>query len=367
MTRSLIIMANSIDELGGAQRVAHMLAQGLTGRGWDVRAVGIEPAREPHAYPGADYRMTTLMDEPYGTRDQGEQREEASAQAVERLAAILEEDAPAAVIATQVWCMEHLNRLPRGSWRTIGQYHSSFEAASMPGGPLPRLLDAYRDADVVTALTEADAEALRDAGLPQTVAMPNPLAFWPEHLVNAGVAAGSVLVLGRLSPEKAPGLLVDAWTQIADHHPEWSLHFVGSGPDEGEVRARAEDPRWRITIDPPVEDPRPLLQTSPVLALPSLVEGLPLSLMEAMAHGAACIAADCSSGVRQLIDEDVTGLLAVRGDPDDLARGLDRLLGDPALRERLGRAARDHVESFRIEPILDRWEQVLASAGEPPT
>jgi len=359
MSRSVVIMANSIDELGGAQRVAHTLGQGLAGRGWDVHAVGIEPAREPHAYPGADYRMTTLMDEPYGTRDQGEQREEASGHAVERLAAILDDDAPAAVISTQVWCMEHLNRLPRGTWRTIGQYHSSFEAASMPGGPLPRLLDAYRDADVVTALTQADAEALRAEGLPQAIAMPNPLAFWPDEVVDAGAEAGQVLVLGRLSPEKAPLLAVDAWMQIADRHPAWSLHIVGSGPDEVVVRARAEDARWRIHLDPPVEDPRPLLRSSPVLVLPSLVEGLPLSLMEAMAHGAACIAADCSSGVRELVEEDVTGLLAVRGELDDLARGLDRLLGDPALRERLGHAARERLAAYRIDPVLDRWEQLL--------
>jgi glycosyltransferase involved in cell wall biosynthesis len=303
--------------------------------------------------------MTTLMDSPYGSRDQAEQREEASAQAVERLAGILDRADPVAIISTQVWCMEHLNRLHRRPWRTIGQYHSSFEAASMPGGPLPRLLTAYREADIVTALTEADASALREAGLPQAVAVPNPLAFWPEHVVNAGVASGRVLVLGRLSKEKAPGLLIDAWMRIADRHPSWSLHFVGSGPDEADMRARADDPRWRIRIDPPVDDPRPLLQTAPVLALPSLVEGLPLSLMEAMAHGAACIAADCSSGVRELVQEDVTGILAVRGDAEDFARGLDRLLSDPDLRSRVGMAARAHLESFRIDPVLDRWERLL--------
>lgn len=115
----------------------------------------------------------------------------------------------------------------------------------------------------------------------------------------------------------------------------------------------------RVLFHPAVTDVEPVLARTGILALPSLVEGLPLSLAEAMACGVACVASDCSDGVRLLVEDEHTGLLARRGDAAHLAEQLDRLITDAALRDRLGRAAREHVAQFELDPILDRWEAVF--------
>lgn len=349
----VVIMANNITELGGAQRVAHVLAQGLAHRGYPVQLVGIAPKEPEHRYfaePG--YEAITLLADPLprGEDARGRMRPVA----VRRLSEVLGEGEPGIVITTQVWCMEHLSETAYEGWRVIGQYHSSYEAAAS-GKDLQRLLHNYADVDWFTLLTEADADRFRAHGLPHAIEMPNPVAYWPD--VAAALDDTVVTYLGRLSPEKAPLLLLDAWDRIADAHPEWRLQFVGSGPLAADVEARGGD---RVSVLSAVDDPQSVLMASGVLALPSLVEGFPLALLEAMACGLPVVAADCSAGVRALVDDEVTGLLAVRGSVTDLARQLDRLLSSEDLRRAVGTAARTRASAHRVDVVLDRWEWLLA-------
>ena len=354
MTRPrIVIMANNITELGGAQRIAHVLAQGLASRGYPVQLVGIAP-KEPrhHYFDDPQYASVELLAEPLP--QDAESRSRLRKQAVRRLTGLLADGEPGVVITTQVWCMEHLAEADHAGWRVIGQYHSSYEAAAA-GKDLGRLMSAYADIDWFTLLTESDAANFRRHGMPHAVAMSNPLAYWPS--VPASLDDPVVTYLGRLSSEKAPLLLLDAWQRIAPAHPSWRLQFVGSGPLQSEVVARGGE---RVSVVEPSADPESVLRASGVLALPSLVEGFPLALVEAMACGLAVVAADCSAGVRELVEDEATGLLATRGDASSLAAQLDRLLASSDLRHRLGAAARERVAAYRQDRILDRWEWLIA-------
>jgi glycosyltransferase involved in cell wall biosynthesis len=171
--------------------------------------------------------------------------------------------------------------------------------------------------------------------------MPNPIAFWPDE--PSALSDRVVTYLGRLSVEKAPGVLADAWEQVAADRHDWRLRFIGAGPLAEEIRSRNLP---RVQFIEPTANPQAYLLGSSILALPSLVEGLPLAVMEAMACG---------------LPEEVTGLLAVRGDADDLARQLARLMDDEALRRAMGARAREAAEAYRRESILDRWEELLTA------
>jgi glycosyltransferase involved in cell wall biosynthesis len=351
---TVVIMANSITELGGAARVAHVLAAGLSDRGYEVELIGLEMAEVPHAFGSrASFAQTTLLDSPIPSMSDESARASADALLDERLADRLADLAPGIVITTQVWCKEVLDRIPHDGWTVIGQYHSSSEAARL-NGDVDRLIASYADADVVTMLTQADADAAVAWGLGQAVAMPNPLAFWPDAPSTLGDLV--VTYLGRLSPEKAPGIMADAWEAVAGERHDWRLRFVGSGPLTDEIRARHLP---RVQFIEPTANPQSYLLGSSILALPSLVEGLPLAVMEAMACGLPVVAADASAGVRELVQNNVTGLLAVRGDADDFARHLARLMDDEALRGSLGARARQAAQAYRLDAVLDRWELLL--------
>ena len=374
----IVVMANNIDEFGGAQRVVHVLAQGLAERGYPVDLVGVAPVEPHHEFiSDPSFRRFTLMPTAWppppkdsrlrtrltpSVRRVIAERDRLRAAAIARLTEVLADGPSGIVVTSQLWAMEHLAEVPHADWAVIGQYHSSFEAAAA-GRDLPRALALYRDVDRVLLLTPEDADRFRRRGLNNTDWLANPLAFWPERAVEAAGQPRNVTYLGRLSPEKGPSFLIDAWARVADDHPDWRLRIVGSGPDEVAVRRQVSALKTggdRVDLLPPVLDAEAELRQAGVFALPSLTEGLPLSLAEAMAVGLPCVATDCSAGVRLLAQEGRAARIVPRGDAGALAAALDGLMADDAARTALGDRARRAVEPYRAEAILDAWEDVLA-------
>jgi glycosyltransferase involved in cell wall biosynthesis len=370
-------MANTIDEVGGAQRVVHEVAQGLALRGYPVDLVGVAPFEPVHAFIAEPaFRRFVLMSHPWpkpptpglrarfdgANRERARLRPQLEQEARTRLAEVLADGPAGIVVTSQLWAMEFLAQVPHDDWAVLGQYHSSFEAAAA-GRDLGRALSLYRDVDAFTLLTAQDAEAFRRRGLNNTSWLPNPLAFWPAEPVPPRSDAGVVTYLGRLSPEKGVGFLVDAWGRIAPDHPDWVLRLVGSGPDEASVRkavGRLAAGADRVEFRPPTPDAEAVLRDSDLVVLPSLTEGLPLVLAEAMACGLPCVATDCSAGVRLLTEGGTAARLAARGDAGSLAGAMAELMSDPAQRADLGRRARTAMEPYRSDRVLDQWERLIA-------
>jgi len=95
-------------------------------------------------------------------------------------------------------------------------------------------------------------------------------------------------------------------------------------------------------------------------------DGLPNVLMEAQSQGLPCVATDVS-GIPELIEDGVTGLLVPPRDRDALARALARLVGDPALRAQLGEAGRERtLRDFSLERGIDRLVQRFGGAVASP-
>jgi glycosyltransferase involved in cell wall biosynthesis len=119
----------------------------------------------------------------------------------------------------------------------------------------------------------------------------------------------------------------------------------------------------------PTDRIEPLYREAAVFVLSSRYEGMPLALLEAQALGVPAVAFDCPTGPREILSE-ATGVLVPAGDVPALAQAMLRLLGDPALRERMGAAAiaRDR-EVFSRARQVGAWaaliDEVATAAGEP--
>lgn len=158
-----------------------------------------------------------------------------------------------------------------------------------------------------------------------------------------------VLCLGTVGSRKGQPYLADAFGRIAAKHPDWRLVIAGRHASDGTLEAldaavakHGIADRVDILTDVSDDLARQLLAESAVFGMPSLAEGLGLSLQEAMYGRAACVGSRVG-GIQDLILDEKTGLLVPPADPEALAASLDRVMGDPGLRERLGNAGREHV------------------------
>lgn len=150
-----------------------------------------------------------------------------------------------------------------------------------------------------------------------------------------------VLTVARLDKQKGHTYLLKAAADV----PGALFVFAGDGPERAglESEARQLDLRDRVIFLGQRNDVSELLQGCDLFVLPSLFEGLPLSVMEAMAAGKPVIASDIG-GVNELIRDGETGYLVPPGDTHALARSINMLISDPALSRKMALAGKTFVE-----------------------
>lgn len=176
----------------------------------------------------------------------------------------------------------------------------------------------------------------------------------------------TIIAVGRLHRDKGFDLLLEAFSLIANEHPEWRLTILGEGEERGYLEKVRERLRLgdRVTLPGGVKDPYAHLTRATLFVLPSRAEGFPLALCEALACGLPAVCADCASGVRDIIQDGVNGVLVPVGDVAALARALSGLMSDESERRRLARRAPEIVERFSPEKTFAAWESLLREVGE---
>ncbi len=171
----------------------------------------------------------------------------------------------------------------------------------------------------------------------------------PPHVPLIGTAA-------RLTPTKGQSILLTALPMIWAADPNVHVVLAGAGGQEAELRQMAAGlPRSdQVHILGAIADIRSLLAALDLFVLPSLAEGLPFAVLEAMAMERAVVAS-AVGGTPEAVSDGVTGLLVTPVDSAQLAMAINRLLGDAALRERMGQAGRERVlELFDQRVMLER-------------
>jgi glycosyltransferase involved in cell wall biosynthesis len=226
----------------------------------------------------------------------------------------------------------------------------------------------------LTTITVCVAESERRAGLAArtcdertTVVIRNGVE--PGAVQSAGGRSGRprLLTVGRLQAPKDAVTLIRALGALRER--PFEAVVVGDGPD----RPAVEEEIRLLGLEPAVElagerdDVPELLASADLFVLSSRSEGLPLSILEAMAAGLPVVASNVG-GVPEAVVDGHTGLLVPPSDPQSLAAAIGRLLDDPARRRRLGEAGRLRVaEHFDLAAVhqahLDLYGRALARSG----
>ena len=200
----------------------------------------------------------------------------------------------------------------------------------------------------------------------RVVIVPNAAAQPSLPHVGGGETA-HILFLGRINDMKGAPQLGEALSRMKNL-PNWRATLAGDGHVEA-ARAKTAEYGLADRVDLPgwvgPDRVAELIASADILVLPSFIENLPLSIIEAMASGVAVVATPVGA-VPDIVRDGETGLLVPVGDVDALEAALTRLVRDPALRHRLGAAGRAlHREKLDLSPFADTMQRVWAEAAAP--
>lgn len=200
--------------------------------------------------------------------------------------------------------------------------------------------------------------------------LPNPVIGPGKRLNPERDAQYDILMLGGLTEAKGFFVLLDAVARLTDRFPDIRVGCAGDGNlDAATQRIQALNLSGHIDIlgwvDKPTRDT--LLTSSSLLVLPSFAEGLPMSILEAMAAGLPVVATSVG-GIPDAIESGVHGLLVGPGDTDALTDALVALLADPDLRQRVGEAGRvKFLREFSVDVVIPRLEEIYGHYGALPS
>lgn len=219
---------------------------------------------------------------------------------------------------------------------------------------------AANKADGLIVLSKAAESYFKDEYGRDATVIPNGMdskSSRPADYIASewGLSTGSyILFLGRLVPEKRPELLIEAFRGL---DTDKRLVIAGGGSDTSEFESRlhelaAGDERIVFTGFVSGEPLEELYSNCFAYVLPSDVEGMPMSLLEAMAHGCCCATSDIPECAGVL---DGNGVTFEKGSAESLRNALRDLLAGGGRADRLGAAARTHVEkSYTWDSVVER-------------
>jgi glycosyltransferase involved in cell wall biosynthesis len=187
-----------------------------------------------------------------------------------------------------------------------------------------------------------------------------------QRFPGVGPAPGApAVIVARLCPEKDHETLLHAVAIVVQTAPAFRLLIAGDGPCLPQLQQLVD----RLGLDGRVQflgsvgDVPALLRRAGMMVLSSASEGMPLTLLEGMASGLPVVATNVG-GVTEVVQDEFTGLLVPRRDPQALAMALVRLQLDEPLARRLGEQGRRRaVEHFDVVRMVAKYEKLYVSPG----
>ena len=170
-----------------------------------------------------------------------------------------------------------------------------------------------------------------------------------------------IICIARLSPVKRIDVLLDSLALLANSRTDWTCTIIGGGPLETELKEKTQalGLSSRVRFTGHVQDVHSYMGTADLAVLSSDKEGLPLSLVEAMACGLPCVVTDVG-GNREIVKNGTTGLVVEAGSPKQLADGIAYLLDHAEEREKMGQAAQCLAyERFDLSRMIDEYKTLL--------
>lgn len=221
--------------------------------------------------------------------------------------------------------------------------------------------EALQMADQILVLHPSFVTELPEQLHAKTKVMPNPVLQGNAAANSAQVREKLVVAVGRLVDTKRYQVLVSAWAKLARQFPDWRIEIYGDGPERERLTnlIATHNLDETVILKGVTDDISAVYQRAAIMCHPSEFEGFGLSVAEALSHGVPVVANAACSGVNDLVQDGVSGLLVAANSDQFWIEALTKLLSDPELRERFGSVGRRDMKAFQIEHVADLWVDML--------
>ena len=219
------------------------------------------------------------------------------------------------------------------------------------------LLRHLKKLDRMVVLTE---DAKQDwPELSNVQLIPDPIPFKVDQVST--LSSKRIVSIGRYAYEKGNDLLLKAWAMVENQCQGWTLDIYGQGnqtPYRELMQELGIDESY-CRLHGSITDVKNIYQGSSIFTLPSRFEGFGLVIIEAMACGVPVVTFDCENGPRNIIANNLDGILVKPFDVDEYAESLLRLIQDDQLRCQMGKRAHESSQRYLIEDIAQKWKDLF--------
>lgn len=287
-----------------------------------------------------------------------------------RLKALLVKERPDVTISMFCNDVSLIPKIKDGSKKVLEVHFSRFKRLQYGRKGLWGIVDRWRSGNDVRLADKFDAFVVltkEDAGYWDTdniKYIPNARTF--ENVTPAPLDNKKVITVGRYSYQKGYDLLINVWSEVHKHCPEWALDIVGDGEDREKLQKMIDDLNLagRVCLKHSTPQIAQEYQNASIVALSSRYEGLPMILLEAQTFGLPIVSFKCKCGPIDVITDGVDGYLVDEGDTKGMADRIITLIKDVELRKAMGRAARESSERYSEEMIMRQWVDLFKELCE---
>jgi len=171
------------------------------------------------------------------------------------------------------------------------------------------------------------------------------------------------ITVGRLSGEKGHRYLIEAYSKVIKEIPNSRLFIIGEGPLRRQLEEliTVKELKNYVILLGSVKNPYNYISMANVFVLPSLHEGLPYVLLEALACKTPIISTDCKTGPKEILENGEYGLLVNTADSNDLANKMIQLAKDKTAREVFSEKSAQQVKIFDNKSFTENWVKLIES------
>lgn len=224
------------------------------------------------------------------------------------------------------------------------------------------LVTNLKQLDKFVVLTEEDRNNWLE--LNNVEVIPDPLTFSSSSI--SSLTEKRVIAVGRYVYQKGFDLLLKSWSIVEKTCPDWILTIIGQG-DRLQYETLIDElriDRTRCKLLGPKEQIQDEYMSSSFLVMSSRFEGFGMVLVEAMSCGLPVVSFDCPCGPKDIIQDNVDGVLVESGNVKKLAEAIIMLIQHPQKREEMANKAIENVQRFRIDQIAGKWKSLFDALYE---